>query len=351
MSEARTSVGRRGVRRLRPDAHTLFLLVLVLVIFIVMSFAMPTQFPTAANLESMAFQMPELGILTMAMMLAMLTGGIDLSITATANLSAITGGIVMASLIKPDLSVAGDMMVSLVGLLAAAAVGAICGAVNGLLIGRVGVSAILTTLSTMTLYTGLAYGITQGHAVHGVPRSILFVGIGKFLGTPTPMIIFVVVLMVISTMLNHTAYGFKVYMLGSSATAARFSGINNATVILKTYIATGLLSTITGLVTLGRTNSANADYGSSYVLMAILVAVLGGVAVSGGSGRVSGVVLALLTLQMLSTGFNMLLFRFSGSNFFRDFAWGLLLLLVMVLTQLIRRGKTWKVWKQVLSPR
>jgi simple sugar transport system permease protein len=89
------------------------------------------------------------------------------------------------------------------------------------------------------------------------------------------------------------------------------------------------LSAITGLITLTRTNSANADYGTSYILMAILVSVLGGVSVTGGFGKLSGLVLGLVALQFLSTGFNMVLLTFSGSNFFRDFAWGFVLLLVM----------------------
>ncbi|MBW7886031.1 MAG: ABC transporter permease, partial [Caldilineaceae bacterium] len=83
---------------------------------------------------------------------------------------------------------------------------------------------------------------------------------------------------------------------------------------------------------LARTNSANADYGVSYVLLTLLIVVLGGVAVTGGFGKVLGVILALVALQFLSTGFNMLLVRFGGSNFFRDFAWGLLLLVVASIT-------------------
>ena len=82
-------------------------------------------------------------------------------------------------------------------------------------------------------------------------------------------------------------------------------------------------ATLTNFESLAHTNSANADYGSSYLLMTILIAVLGGVSVTGGFGRLAGLVLALAALQMLSTGFNMLLLRFSGSNFFRDFVPGI----------------------------
>ena len=338
--------GRRGL-----DAHSLFLLLLAALIFALMSLAMPRQFPTTANLDSMAFQMSEVGILTVAMTLTMLIGGIDLSVTATANLSAISAGLVMVYLSKVGLPSVPVLLAVAGGLLAAMAAGLVCGLVNGLLIGRVGVPAILATLGTLTLYTGLAYGITKGRAVHGVPSKALFLGIGKILGIPMPLIIFMIVVAVISVTLNRTTYGFKAYLLGSNATAAQFSGIDNRGIILKTHLIAGLLSALTGIVTLARTNSAYADYGSSYVLMTILVAVLGGVAVSGGTGRLAGVTLALITLQMLSTGFNMLLLRFSGSNFFRDFAWGFLLLFVMALAHLSGRGRTSALWKRILSGR
>lgn len=325
------------VGRLGLDAHCRLLLAIGGIIFVLMSLAMPEQFPTAANLESMAFQMSELGILTVAMALAMLIGGIDLSVTAMANLSAIAAGLVLVRLADPGTPLTQLLPVAGLAFLAAMAVGLGCGLVNGLLIGRAGVPAILATLATLTLYTGLAYGITRGRAVHGVPDQVLFIGIGRILGLPVPLIIFLAIVGATSVLLNRTSYGFKVYMLGSNPTAARFSGIDNAAIALRTHLLAGVLSAITGVVTLARTNSANADYGSSYLLMTILIAVLGGVAVTGGSGRMAGIVLALAVLQMLSTGFNTLLTGFSGSNFFRDFAWGFLLLFVMVLTRVRRR--------------
>lgn len=331
------------------DPHALFLLVLVGILFVLMSLTMPQQFLTVANLESMAFQMSEIGILTVAMALAMLIGGIDLSVTAIANLSSITAGLVMVHLTKPGDPSPLVLSIVVLGIVVAITVGLLCGLMNGLLVGRVGVPAILATLGTLTLYTGLAFGITKGRPVHGVPNPVLFLGIGKFLGIPMPLVVFLVVLAIVSIALNHTPYGFRVYLLGSNPTAARFCGIDNPGIILRTHLIAGLLSAITGIVTLARINSAHADYGSSYILTTILVAVLGGVAVTGGSGRVGGIALALVTLQMLSTGFNMLLLRFSGSNFFRDFAWGFLLLFVMVFSRISRQSAPRMWWRRILS--
>jgi len=341
------SVARRIIGA-KTDHHTRVLFVLVVLIFALMSLAMPSQFPTRANLESMAFQMSEVGILTVAMALAMLIGGIDLSITATANLSAIAAGLVLTRSGAAGLRTVEALPIILLAIVTAIVVGLACGLVNGLLIGRVGVPAILATLGTLMLYTGIAYGVTRGRAVHGLPSQVLFLGNGRLLGIPLPLVVFLAVLALLSAALKRTAFGFKVYMLGSNPIAARFSGIDNPEIILKTHVIAGVLSAVTGIVILARTNSANADYGSSYILMTILVAVLGGVAVTGGSGRLAGVALALAALQMLSTGLNMFLLRFSGSNFFRDFAWGFLLLFVMVSEHMYHRGGVRKLWHRIL---
>jgi simple sugar transport system permease protein len=149
------------------------------------------------------------------------------------------------------------------------------------------------------------------------------------------MVVLILCVVLVWFLLERTTYGFKVYMVGSNPTAAEFSGVDNRRIILTTHTLTGLLSATAGFVALARTNSANPEYGVSYILMTILIAVLGGVSVYGGHGKVWGVVLALAALQLLSTGFNMLLVRHGGSNFFRDFAWGALLLLVMTITFLL----------------
>jgi simple sugar transport system permease protein len=134
--------------------------------------------------------------------------------------------------------------------------------------------------------------------------------------------------------LNHTPLGVKTYLLGANSRAALFSGVNNGRVTLAVYGTSGMLASIAGIINLARTSSANPSYGASYILLTILIAVLGGVSVSGGAGRVAGVILALASLQMLSTGFNMILVNNGDSNFFKNFAWGLLLLLVVSTSRL-----------------
>ena len=333
--------------RLNVDGRTVFLTLAALLIFGLMSLAVPETFPTVANLDSMAFQLSEVGILTVGMTLAILIGGIDLSVTAMANLSAIVAGLVLLNLVDANATPERIALAMALAILAAILVGLVCGYFNGLLIGRVGVPAILATLSTLMLYSGLGVGITEGKYLAGFPEQLLNIGIGKVLGIPTPLVIFAAVVVIVNILLNYSAFGFKIHMLGSNAVASRFSGIDNSGTIIRTHMIVGLLSAITGIVTLARTNSANAAYGNSYLLMTVLVAVLGGVSILGGYGRLTGVVLALLCLQMMSSGFNMLLVEFRGSNFFRDFSWGLFLLFAMVVSYFSDRGGMQAFWRGI----
>jgi simple sugar transport system permease protein len=317
------------------DGSILRLFAIATLLFVGFSLAQPATFPTARNLSSMAFQSSEIGILAIAIGLTMLTGGIDLSVNSTANLTGIITGLVLTRLAPVDAlpeQVAGAMIA---GIGAAFLVGAICGLFNGFLVAYLGLPAILATLGTLTLYRGIATAITRGSTVFGISAS-QFIGNGEILGVPVPLIIFLALALLTGVILARSRFGFEVYLLGTNPTAARFSGIDNRAVLMRTYLLSGILAAVAGVVILGRTNSANVDFGGTYVLQAILICVLGGIDPYGGSGRVVGIVLAVASLQFLSTGLNQLLFAFSGANFFKEFAWGALLLIMLLVNHFSR---------------
>ncbi|MGE5508549.1 MAG: ABC transporter permease [Chitinophagales bacterium] len=309
------------------DGNLRRLFIITILVFVAMSLLKPDMFFTPDNFSSMAFQFPEFGLLAIAIMLTMLTGGIDLSVVGIANLSGILAALTLTRLMPAD---AGQSQILLYSALAVGimlATGALCGLLNGLLVANVGIPPILATMGTMQLFTGIAIVITQGAAVYGLPDLINYMGNGSLWIFPVPFLIFAVFALGFALVLNRTAFGFKIQLMGTNPTASRFSGLDNTRLLLKTYLLSGILGAVAGFVVLSRTNSAKADYGSSYTLQAILIAVLGGVNPNGGFGTVLGLVLAILTLQFLSSGFSMLRF----SNFFKEFIWGAVLLLVMVI--------------------
>ena len=190
---------------------------------------------TSTALQSMAFQMPELGILSLAMMITLLSGGINLSIISTANLCALTMAFVMTRFI-PGSEGAAWVFWQVAALVAGFAVATVIGLVNGYIIAYLGVSPILTTLGTMTLVKGIAIGLTRGNVLSGFPDPIVFIGNGTIWGVPFAMVVFAAVAIPMAVMLGRTPLGAAIYMIGSNERATRFSGIDTRRVILEVYL-------------------------------------------------------------------------------------------------------------------
>ena len=310
----------------RENLGVLRLGLIAAIVFAVLAFAAPDMFLSVSNLRSMAFQVPEIALLALAILVAMLTGGIDLSIIGVMNLSAILGGLFLsASLGLPE-----GVQIFLT-ILIVLATGAACGLLNGLLISRIGIVPILATLGTWQVYSGIGVVVTGGAAVVGFPISFSEIGNGTWLGVPIPLYILVVLGGMLAFILNRTRYGHSLYMLGSNPKAGRFAGLPSDRLILFTYVIAGLLASASGVIVMSRVNSIRVDFGSSYLLLSILIAVLGGVNPYGGYGKVIGVILAVLTLQFVSSGLNLLRF----SNFAKEVVWGGLLLTVMVFNSAV----------------
>ncbi len=315
--------------------HTdLIILGLVLAaVFLLMWLLNGTYFFQADNFRSMAFQLPELGILSLAMMITMLTGGINLSIIASANLTGIVVAMILTRLVTPEMPIGVSTLIVLLAIVAGLAVSALIGLLNGFLIARVEVSPILATLGTMILLNGLAIVLTRGYVISGFPPALLFIGNGMILGIPVPMIIFLLCAGIMALVLNRTPLGLSIYMIGSNPVACLFSGVNNRRVLMRTYLMSNLYTGVAALIMIARFNSAKADYGASYLLMTVLASVLGGTSAAGGFGKVSGLVIALAILQIVSSGLNLL----RVSAFLTIAIWGAILILVMIIGHLSTR--------------
>ena len=308
------------------DSRLVILVVAFILVAGTLGWLRPEVFLSVRNIQSMLLQSSVIGILSLAVALTMLTGGIDLSINATANLTSIVVASLLAAAIPAGASQTSTVM-ALLGIAAGLLVGTACGLINGALIAVLGYSPILATLGTMTLFVGAGTVVTGGNTIVGI-SAFETIGRGVFLGIPLPAIVFLLAAICLALVLEARRFGFNVYLFGANEQAARFCGIDAKRLVAGVYATSGLLSAVAGLIDLGVTNSANVDFGSSYVLLAILISVMGGISPSGGAGRMVGVVLAVFILQFLSTGLN-LIYQSSGSNFLKEFAWGATLLLVL----------------------
>ncbi len=277
------------------------------------------------------------------MMLAMITGGIDLSVVSITNLTGVLSALILISHTSAAAAGVSSAVIITLAILTALVFSAFCGVINGLIITLAGVPPILATLGTQGLFLGLAIVITKGYSVLGFPAEFLAIGAGNIAFIPIPFLIFIAVALLVALFLRKTAQGFNMYMLGSNPIVSRFSGVNNAKVIILTYMITGLLAGISSIIMISRVNSMRPGYGYAYLLQAILVVILGGTDPKGGFGSVLGVVMGIFILQILQSGLNILAF----SPFFKKFIWGFLLLLVMVITYFLskrqRRKKAPKI--------
>jgi ribose/xylose/arabinose/galactoside ABC-type transport system permease subunit len=329
MSDAPVISLRGRIGRLVGNGPMATLVILLLALWIVFAIAIGDRFFSADTLQSMAFQMPELGLLSLAMMLALLSGGLNLSIIATANLTGLTIAFVLTRTVPGSEGIAwvGWQVLALV---AGFGVAGLVGLVNGFVIAYLGVSPILATLGTMTLCKGIAIGLTRGNVISGFPEPIVFIGNGTVFGVPFALIVLALCALPVAVMLNATPFGAKVYMIGSNEKATRYSGVDTRAVLLKLYVLSSLLAGVAAVVMLARFNSANAAYGESYLLVTILAAVLGGVDPFGGFGKVGGLMLALIILQVISSAFNLL----NLSPFLTLAIWGGILIAVAAVPYL-----------------
>ena len=248
---------------------------------------------------------------------------------SSANLSVIVAALTCKALFAGADSSAGlGWLFSTSFVIVALTVGTLCGLLNGLLVSKAGYAPILATLGTQLLFLGLATVLTGGPAVIlGDVQPLSTIGNGDLFGIPIPFLLFLTVSIAISLLLSRTRFGFRLYLMGSNSKAAHFAGIQTATVTLVTYTLAGSLAALSGIISSTRSASAKADFGVSYLLIAILIAVMGGVNPSGGYGKILGLALAGVALQMLSSTLS-----FIGANdFLKDFMWGLLLLLSISL--------------------
>lgn len=236
----------------------------------------------------------EKGIVALPMTLIIITAGIDLSVGNILVLSCMLGAMVAG--------VAGEIPALLISLV----VGAACGILNGLIISKVKISPMVTTLATMYLYLGLARGLSEGESVYSynVTTVLGTTKIGEFF--PIQIVIFIILAIVFVYLLHSTAWGRKLYAVGLNPNAAEYAGINTNKLLMQIYTIAGIISALAGLIFLGRFTSVKYDAGTNFNLNVITIVVLGGTSINGGVGNMKGTLLATLIIATLNSGLTVL---------------------------------------------
>jgi simple sugar transport system permease protein len=306
------------------------LLILLTLVFVLLSVFFPSRFLTLLNFQSIATQIPEFGLLAAGVTLAMIMGGIDLSVVSIANLSGIIAALVMTRLLPQEATSWQVAYFVVAAISAALGTSILCGLINGVIVGYLGVNPIITTIGTASLFMGVGVIVTSSRGIIGFPDAFLYIGNGYLFIFPLPLIIFTALMLFVAIVLNRTKFGIQARMIGTNQRAAYFANINIRLSFVKVYLLSGFLAGVSSLIMISRVNSAKSGYGSSYQLETILVSILGGIDPRGGYGKISGLIVALITLQFLKNGSNILNF----SPFVKNIISGSLLVLVMVVNSI-----------------
>jgi ribose transport system permease protein len=305
------SKGNAAVEWLKGQ-YALFILIVLLIIAALSSPA----FLTGTNITNLLLQMSIIGVVVMAELIIVLTGGIDISVGSALGLAAV----LCAGLF-------GGFSVWL-ALLVGMAVGGIIGLVNGWLVSFRGLEPFIVTLGMLALARGLVYAYSEGIPI--TPEaSETFAQIGQttVLGIPVLTLLWIAMVLIVAFLLRRTVWGRRVYAIGSNKEAARSSGIPVRATLWSVYILGGLLVGLGGWMFVCRFGSATALAGNLMELEAIAAVVIGGAALSGGRGTVFGAVVGTIIFQVIAN----LLSLLNVSTFLQDAFRGALILVAVTL--------------------
>ena len=294
----------------------LFLIVIVIT-------ALNPSFMTTDNILNILRQVSISALIAFGMTFVILTGGIDLSVGSTLALTGAIAASMLASGMDPVLT-----------MFTALLIGAILGAINGVIIAKGKVAPFIATLATMTIFRGLTLVFTEGRPISDLGNEITFQMLGKgyFFGVPVPVVTMILAFFGLYFIMHKTTFGRRVYAVGGNEGAAKLSGINVDRIKIAVYSLTGMLAALSALILTSRLNSAQPTAGTSYELDAIAAVVLGGTSLTGGRGWIFGTLVGALIIGVLNNGLNLI----GVSSFFQQVVKGLVILVAV----LIDRKKT-----------
>jgi len=279
----------KGKLRSLLQVREIPLLIFILVLSLFFAFTIE-GFMTLKNFEVISRQITTIGIVSIGMTLVLVTGGIDLSVGAMLSFAINIGGLLILRGVPIYITYPFILLL-----------GAMLGAINGLLIVWIKVPAIIVTLGTMNIFRGVIMAITKGRYITSIPEAYSWIGSGY-----TPFIIFAVLLLCFEFALRKMRFGRNIVAIGSNEQSAIYSGVPTNKFKVVVYILGGLLSALAGIVFIGRSGFIQPQAGIGYEMNSIAAVVIGGTSIYGGSGTVLGTFLGSLLMGLILAGITML---------------------------------------------
>lgn len=297
------------------------------------------RFLTSTNLNDMLMETSVLAIMAVGMMMVVITGGIDLSIGAIMALCAMLGG----TLLKGSV-LAGNPLPNLLIVIVAVAVGLVCGLINGVLVSKLKILPIIATLGMMNIYRGTAYLVANGSWIKQAEMGPKFLSLatGGVFNINNLLIIAIVVYIIAYFFAGHTRTGRKIYAVGNSEESARVSGIKTDRILLLAYTIMGAIAGLGGILYVCKYGVAQGETCTGYEMNVIAACVLGGVSITGGTGKVPGVLLGAILLGMLNNAMPLI----QVSSFWQEAIRGGIILFSIIANALIQRNVEMKALRR-----
>ncbi len=308
------------------DFKELNLIIIILVIGVIMSFASP-YFLAWDNFETVLLSFTTTGLLVIGMTVMLIVGGIDISVGYTMCVAMCISGALFLEGWNPWLA-------SLVGLAATSVVGFL----NGFFVTKVKLGYLISTLAMQSILKGVCLIITKGTplSLYDLPDDFKFMGVGKIVGIPFVIILFFVLVIICDFLIRRSTLIRKVFYVGSNEKAAMFSGINVNKVKVFVSVLCSSLAGLAGIIYMARFTSATPTFGAGYEMTAISAAVIGGASLTGGKGTVLGAVLGITLLQLVTSSLTLL----NINPYWQTFINGMILLAAITLDSLSEMRKT-----------
>lgn len=299
----------------------------LIVVCVVLAIGMQLNYPrflSGANVEVMLINFVSEGIMALGMTIVMITGGIDISVAAVIQFSAI----IVAMLLKAGLPLPVAIVLTL-------AVAALIGVFNATIINLFKVHPFIVTLGTLLTLRGVDLVITKGTTISGLPKAFTFIGQKDLGGIRVSLIIFVVLVLIIGYFLKNHRYLQQAYFIGGNRRSARMSGIKVERFIIFAFALNAMLAGVAGIIICSQYGAASVSYGQNAELRTIAATAIGGASLSGGTGSIFGTVLGVIFLAMIYNAFNM-----TGVNtYWQDVAIGTMLLAAVFLGEYLKRRR------------
>lgn len=286
---------------------------LLIAIFTVLS----DSFLTSYNVFNLGRTQALYVFVALAQAVMLVTGNMNLSVGAIAGLTAIIFGYLIDTLGLP-------LPVALIG---AMAVALIAGFFNGIIMTKLRINSFIVTLSTLFIFTGLVYGISEGYPYKNIPKEFVSLGRGSFLGLPILFYIMLVVLIAVWYMFRYTVFGRQLLATGSNIEAAELSGINTDRVIMGANLLSAGFAAIGGLLWVSRLGSAQPAIGQNWLIISFAVAIIGGTALAGGRLTAIGIFGGALIMVLIKNGLILL----QANVYFEQAFLGTIILLTIAL--------------------